>query len=419
MARATPTMEMFLVGAHLQLVEGCETVTYHSELPNPKEFWVDVVGRSESRQSVYYVDFADKFDWYPPEMRPDTLVKKMTRRFVEIWRDGRALEYPAENVHCQLWLPRPPAKRVADAIPTVVERLRERHYIELQIIEPDEVRARVPAVVEAVRRQAFDYDNPFIRALLLADGQLAYQAGAPMSEEHIAAMYTFPAALASAQDIPAFVEALLSSPWVVHWLGFESPSFDDLRLWLAEEQPIGPLAELLQALERRGEAEDAIDSENQDYMPRRYTAREAAEIVADILACADDLRRAGIAADGEFYPLQIEIDFMLPYLSRAENLIEPSVIEREILRYGGNRDEMMAHFAERHPHKVPYRAILRIELFEPGGHRLPGYQGGNAMEVPIADPMVGDRLEAALTINYATYFTGYVILMLRRFAASL
>ena len=129
MARATPTMEMFLAGAYLRLVEGCDSVTYNSELPNPKEFWVDVVGRGEARQCVYYVDFADKFDWYPSDMRPDTLVKKMVRRFVQIWRDGRALEYPADNVHCQLWLPRPPARRVADALPKVVERLRTSRYI--------------------------------------------------------------------------------------------------------------------------------------------------------------------------------------------------------------------------------------------------------------------------------------------------
>ena len=126
MARATPTMEMFLVGAYLQLVEGCDSVTYYSELPNPKEFWVDVVGRSEAKQCVFYVDFADKFDWYPPEMRPDTLVKKMVRRFVQVWQDGRALEYPADQVHCQLWLPRPPARRVAEALPKVIERLREQ-----------------------------------------------------------------------------------------------------------------------------------------------------------------------------------------------------------------------------------------------------------------------------------------------------
>ena len=30
MARATPTMEMFLAGAYLRLVEGCDSVTYNS-----------------------------------------------------------------------------------------------------------------------------------------------------------------------------------------------------------------------------------------------------------------------------------------------------------------------------------------------------------------------------------------------------
>ncbi|MFW6162586.1 MAG: hypothetical protein ACODAJ_07425, partial [Planctomycetota bacterium] len=73
----------------------------------------------------------------------------------------------------------------------------------------------------------------------------------------------------------------------------------------------------------------------------------------------------------------------------------------------------------RHPDKAPYRAILRVELYEPGGKRLPGYGGGETLEVPIADPVVSEHLHAALSIHYATYFTGYFLLMMRRFAASL
>jgi len=133
----------------------------------------------------------------------------------------------------------------------------------------------------------------------------------------------------------------------------------------------------------------------------------------------DALRQEVSAADGGFRPFQVEVDFMLPYLWRAEELVEPSVIEREVLRYGGDRDEMMAHFAEQHPDKTPYRAILRIELHEPGGERLPAYRGGKSMELPIEDPALNEQVHVAVTLNYATHFTGYFVLMMRRLAAKL
>ena len=412
-------MEMFVVGAYLQLVEGCDSVTYHSELPNPKEFWVEVVGRNEAQQCMYYVDFAEKFDWYPPDMRPDTMVKKLVRRYVQIWGDGLAHEYDPDGVHCQLWLPRPPARRVAEALPKVVERLREQHRIRLELIEPAEVAARIPVVVECIRKQSFCYDNLFIRAVLLADARLDYQAGAPMSEEHIEAVYRFPGRLRSAADAPGFVHQLLTSRRIVHWLAFESPSFDDLRLALREMEPDDALGELLEELEERGEAEEALDAESQEFMPRRYSAQELAYLTQLVLDNIEALRAEEVGGDMASRPQWIEIDFMLPYLSRAQDLIEPSVIEREVLRYGGDRDEMLAHFAEQHPDKLPYRAILRIELYEPGGQRLPAYSGGKAMDVPIDDPAVTDNVHMAISINYATHFTGYVVLMMRRLAASL
>jgi hypothetical protein len=308
---------------------------------------------------------------------------------------------------------------VADALPKVIERLREQHYLALEVIDTEGFRQRIPAVVEAIRKQAFDYDNLFIRAVLLADGRLDYQQGAPMSGEHIAAMYTFPAVLDAADQIPDFVEYLLTSRWVVHWLDFDSPSLDDLRFWLEEVECRGALAELRRTLRRSGYAQEGFDFEDRDLMPRRYSADELADLTARVFECAEDLRAQVIAADGEFRPIQVEIDFMVPFLSRAVDLVEPSVIEREILRYGGSRDLMMTHFSERHPSKVPYRAILRVELYEPGGKRLPAYGGGEALEVPVEDPVVSEHLHAAVSVNYATYFTGYFLLMMRRFAAGL
>jgi len=421
MARATPTMEMFVVGAYLQLTEGCENVNYNSELPNPKEYWIDVVGRNEASQCIYYVDFPDKFDWYPPEMRPDTLVRKLAKRYVEITKEGSDLDYAPDHVHCQVWLPRPPAPRIAEALPKAVQRLKEQHGITLEVIEAAEIARRIPAVVERAVKTNFDYDNLFLRALLLANGRLGYQVGAPISQDQIEAMYRFPRALRSAADIPAFVYHFLQSPEIVNWLAFYAPTFDDLATWMGDTQHSDDLDPLERALENAGQQDeppDDYDADEPPYRSRRYTADELAEVTGLYLTHIEALR-AEAASHRWYGPLQIEIDFMLPYLWRACEDIDPSQIEREILRYGGSRDEMQAHFANQYPEKRPYRAILRVECFEPGGKRAPSYPSGKSMEIPIADPAVADGLLVALTINYVDDFTGYFVLMMRRLAAHL
>ncbi len=429
MARATPTMEMFMVGAYLQLMEGCDNVTYNSQLPDPKEYWIEVVGRNEAGQRVFYVDFPEKFDWFPPEMRPDTLVKKLVKRYEEIAKEGRALDYEPDHIHCQVWMPRPPVRRVAEALPKAAQRLKDQHGIALELIEAPEIARRIPLVVERALKSNFDYDNLFLRALLIAQGRLDYQAGAPMSQDQIEAMYRFPHTIRSAADLPAFVYRFLSSPEIVNWMGFYAPTFDDLASWLADNPHSDDLDELRHALADAGEADETEDQgaemsdEDYDadvapYRSRRYSADELAELTRLYLAHADAMR-AEAAAQRWYGPLQIEIDFMLPFLWRACEEVDPSQIEREVLRYGGSRDQMLAHFADRYPDKRPYRAILRIELFEPGGQRAPSYPSGKSMEVPIADSTVAEGLHAAVTINYVDDFTGYFVLMMRRLAARL
>jgi len=421
MARVMPTMEMFVAGAYLQLVEGCTSITYNAELPDHKEYWIEVVGRNEAQQCIYYIDLADKFDWYPTEMRSDTLIRKLVRRYVQILEEGCALEYEPDRIRCQIWLPRPPARRVAEALPAVVERLRKTHAIQLDVIDAKEISRRIPLVVERAQKLSFDYDNLFLRAILLAQGRLDYQVGAPMNQEQIEAMYRFPKPIPSADTVPAFLYEFLTSVEIVHWLDFYSPTFDDLRINLTESGARGSLAELHQALLDRGEAEEAMDAENQEYQPRRYSARDVAELIRLVFRYADDLfaEAAEAASAGGAHPQQIEIDFMLPFLSIIQDRIDPGTLEREILRYGGDRDQMLSHFASDHPDKHPYRGILRIEMFEPGGERLPAYPGGKSMEVAIEEPVLSDRLHVALTINYVADFTGYFVLMMNRLAANL
>ena len=427
MSRPTPSMEMFMVGAYLQFVESCGSVTYNTEPANPKEYWVEVVGRDEAGQSITYVDFPEKFDWYPTSMRPDTLVKKLVKRYVELREEGQALEYEPDHIRCQLWMPRPPARRVAEALPKVQQRLLDEHQIRLELVDPPEMARRVPAVVERGAKLTFDYDNLFIRALLIAQGRLDYQVGAPMAQERIEAMYRFPVSLRSAADVPGFVYRFLSSREIVHWLDFYSPSLDDMAVWAAEAGPGAGLGELQRALAERGEVtespEDYDYEEDEDegrppYRTRRYSAHDLAELTRLVLANADALQ-ALAAQDSLYGGLHLEIDFMLPFLSRVQDRIDPGLIEREILRYGGDRDQMLAHFANQYPEKRPYRAILRLEFIQTGRERPAPYPGGKTMDVHIDYPGVTSDTEVAATISYAEDFTGYFVLMMSRLAASL
>jgi hypothetical protein len=424
MSRLMPTMEQFLVGAYVQLVEGCDVVTYNADPPSRKMFWIEVVGRNEATQTIFYVDFADKFDYYPHDMRADTMVRKLVQRYAELHKQGTLFEYEPDKVRCQVWLPRPPVGRVAEALPLAVQRLQEEHGIRLEVIEPAEVARRIPAVVERARKLSFDYDNLFLRALLLAEGRLDMQAGAPMDEEHIRAMYHFPLRFASAAQIPDFLDQLLTSHEIVHWMDFYSPTFDDMAAWLGDLGPQAGLDDLRQAIVDRGEVEDEpleLDLEDEEesdvapYHTRRYSARDLAELTRLTFEHVDALRDA--AGEHGFHgDASIEIDFMLPFLCRAQERVDPSQIEREILRYGGDRDQMLAHFADAHPDKVPYRAILRIEFYDADEGQPPPPTRGQVMAVDIADPALTEHTHATLHINYAADFTGYVVLVLRRLA---
>jgi hypothetical protein len=414
-------MEQFLVGAYLQLMEGCDVVTYNTDAPSSKMFLIDVLGRDEARSRIFYVDLPGKFDAWPPEMRPDTLVKKLTQRTLELHRQGLLLEYEPDEVHHQVWMLRPPVGRVAEALPKVVERLRERHRLRLELIGPEEVARRIPPLVERIRGLSFDYDNLFIRALLLAEGRLDAQAGAPMDEDHIQAMYRFPKELPSAHDIPDFLDQFLSSREVVHWLDFNCPTFDDLVVWAHDAEPEAGLEDLRDVFQYAGEfeeEEDFLDPDEMQLIPRTYSADAVGKLTALCLEHIDALW----AAPEKYCPypsFRIDVEFMVPFLWRAAERIEASLIEREILRYGGSRNQLAAHFASGHPNKVPYRAVLRVEFYPPDAGPPPPPQGGHSMTVPIRDPAVSDGLHAGLTINYAADFTGYFILVMERLAGDL
>ncbi len=416
-----PTMEQFLIGAYLQLMEGCDVVTYHADTPSRKLFLIDVLGRDEAGEGVFYVDLPGKFDSWPANMRPDTMVKKLTQRVVELHRLGIIQQYEPDGVHHQLWMPRPPVRRVAEAVPKVVERLRERHRLRLEVIGPDEVARRIPPLVERIRGLSFDYDNLFIRALLLAEGRLDVQAGAPMDEDHIQVMYRFPKELPSARQIPTFLDQFLSSVEIVHWLDFNCPTFDDLVVWAHDAEPepgLEDLHDVFQSDAGEFEEEEFLDPDEMQLIPRTYSADAVGKLTALCLEHIDALWAAP-EKYGPYPSFRIDVEFMVPFLWRAAERIEASLIEREILRYGGSRNQVAAHFASGHPDKAPYRAILRVE-FHPADAEPPAApRGGHVMTVPIRDPAVSENLHASLTINYAADFTGYFILVMREVAGDI
>jgi len=439
-----PTPEQFAVGAYLNLVEGYEDVFYDSETLKAKQPEVAVLGRSEVNQSVCFADLSHRLPYRPLELGPRRLASHLVERYRKLFEVGRAMEFAPERIHCQVWLVRPCdtgaalsqpfekaaelnfQRRLEELLPRVKARLAREFGVKLEVIEREEAASRFRQAAERARAQESALSNPFIASVLLADGKLDFAPAEELSLEAFTTSQVFPLEVRSVADIPRFVRQLLTSRYVVGWVGFQSVFFDTLRDWFREKGVHADLGELYHALETTIEPdyeedydEDYLDEE--DYWDEpflasgTYTAHQSAEITRLILENAATLRKA-LRGYTTVTPLTLDIGFMLPYLWRSRAWFDPAQVEREIVRYGGDRNTMMVHFAQTYPDKRPYRLRLWLALRRPKDKRVEAPPAWKAMTVPIADPHLDEKTTVELWIEYRPTFTGYVLMVLNAIA---
>ncbi len=441
-----PTPEQFAVGAYLNLVERYEDVFYDSQTLKAEQPEVAVLGRSEVNQSVCFADLSHRLPYYPLELGPRRLASRLVERYKKLFEVGRAMEFAPERIHCQVWLVRrcdadaalslPTEKvdelkfqsRLEELLPRVKARLAKDFGVKLEVIEREEAASRFRRAAEQARAAKRDRSNPFTTSVLLADGNLDFVPGEELSVEGFVASQVFPLELRSAADIPRFVRQLLTSRYVVGWVGFQSVFFDTLRDWFREKGVHADLGELYNALETTIEPmEDYHEDYDEDYateddywdeplMPSgTYTAHQVAEITRLILENAATLRRA-LRGYTPVTPLTLDVGFMLPYLWRSRAWFDPAQVEREIVRYGGDRNTMMVHFAQTYPDKRPYRLRLFLSLLRRKDKRVQVPTGWKGMAVPIADPHLDEKTKVEMWIEYRPIFTGYVLMVLNAIA---
>jgi len=451
MSRWVPGPEQFAVGAYLGLVEGYESVYYDSEAPEPRASEVSVLGRSEANQSLCFADLSHLLALFMLDLGERKMAGLLTERYRLLHALGRAMEYPEERIRCQVWCVRPSERpprtwawpdeeklleaqrRVERVLPRVKARLAGEHGIELEVVGREEAARRLRRAAQEARAQEYDFSNPFVSSVQIADGRLDYLPGEPLRPETSAEAQVFPLRLGSVKDIPRFVRQLLASREIVHWVGFQSDFCDALRGWFREKGVRAPLAELYSVLESLIEhygpaaGEEYWDEEDEDYEEEEdfpwdvgevsgiYTAHQLGEVTRLFLEQAGRLRR-GLRGYMAVSPLCLDIRFMVPYLWRARQWADAAQIEREVVRFGGDRNTMMAHFAQRDPIKHPYRMHLYLTPLQPGDRPIEVTEGWRGMSVEIEDPKLDEKTTVRMWLEYRPIFTGYVLMVLRRVA---
>jgi len=443
MMRWVPGADQFAVGAYLRLVEGYENVFYDSASLGPRAPEVSVLARSEAKQSVCFADLSHLLSDAVVGLSERRIARWLTERYRRLHSQGLAMEYPATGIHCQLWCvrpcerpPRPTAwpdetlileaqRRLERVLPRVQERLASEHGVELEVVGREAAARRFRQAAEKAQDQEYDFSNHFVAAVQIANGRLDCLPDEPLPPEAALEAQVFPVALRSVKDIPRFVRQLLTSREVVHWVGFQSVFCDSLRQWFRQKGVGAGLAEIYSVLESPiehyeppedndyQEDDETWASEEGDWSDL-YTAHQLAEVTRLFLENAGALREnlQGYLAT----PLCLDIRFMVPYLWRAQEWADPARIEREILRFGGERNLMMAHFAERRPLKIPYRINLFITPLQPGDQPIEVLEGWRGMSVELEDPRLDEKTTVRMWLEYRPVFTGYVLMVMRRVA---
>ena len=228
----------------------------------------------------------------------------------------------------------------------------------------------------------------------------------------------------TAWQVPAFVESVVSSRYVVNWLNVQVPSFSQLEVFLAANWYDGSirqryaglaaaLAEIRQAWPDHFQIEDlspeSLDLEDWEevflrLMQRGYPSGVVGEVLRAVFPYITELRD-----DDVFLGDEIEIYFMIPYIGRNRELAQDQIV-REALRYGADKQELEYHLRRRKPPKAPYRGAIVLTFKDPGEAPLAWRarrESSGWLRVPVRVPQVNITTRLEVWINYNVAFRGY------------
>ncbi|HCW51425.1 MAG TPA: hypothetical protein DGR79_05080 [Clostridiales bacterium] len=240
----------------------------------------------------------------------------------------------------------------------------------------------------------------------------------------------------SAWDVPDFISSILSSRYVVNWLNVQVPSFSQLEVFLAANMPDGSIRRryrgLITALRDIGRAwppyfrlddlsPEAMGVEDWEevflrLMQRGYPPVMVADVLRAIFPYLTELRR-----DEVFLGEEIEIYFMIPFISRNHELPQEQIV-REALRYGADRRELEYHLHRRKPPKAPYRGAIVLTFKDPDE---PAFSWRSRrvtsgwLRVPIIQPQVNITTKLEMWFNYNVAFRGYWLAQMYLLASGL
>lgn len=240
----------------------------------------------------------------------------------------------------------------------------------------------------------------------------------------------------SAWDVPDFIESVLSSRYVVNWLNVQVPSFSQLEVFLAANwydgsirRRYGGLVKTLSEVNKNWPPYFRVESLSpksvgvEDWeevflrlMQRGYPAGLVGQVCRIIFPYITELRR-----DDVFLGDEIEIYFMIPYISRNHELAQEQII-REALRFGANRQELEYHLHRRKPPKAPYRGAIVLTFKSPD---QPAFTWRSRrvtsgwLRVPIGQPQVNITTKLEVWINYNVAFRGYWLAQMYLLASGL
>ncbi len=228
----------------------------------------------------------------------------------------------------------------------------------------------------------------------------------------------------SAWGVPAFVESILCSRYVVNWLNVQVPSFSQLEVFLGANWYDGSirrryaglvraLGEVRKSWPNHFRVEDmspesfGVEDWEEVFlrlMQRGYPAASVGQTLRAIFPYITELRR-----DDVFLGDEIEIYFMIPYIARNHDLGQDQII-REAIHYGADRQELEYHLRRRKPPKAPYRGAVVLTFKDPEQAPFTWRSRRVAsgwLRVPVATPQVNITTKLEVWINYNVAFRGY------------